>query len=88
MTRCFFNFFQLRYRNFSFHCFNTYFGTRAFLDAGRRAVECRTQIGTVTKTVTVEMTPEEKTQKLLNKMASHMGLEPWPLALKAQIGGF
>jgi len=48
-----------------------------------KAVEGLTQVGTVPKTVTDEMTPDEDTQKLLKKVVSRLGLEPRALALKA-----
>ena len=50
-----------------------------------KAVEGLTQIGTVTKTVTEEMTKDEVTQKLLNDMVSRLGLEPRALALKGEL---
>jgi len=45
-----------------------------------KAVEGLTQLGTVTKTVTEEMTADEETQKLLRKVVSRLGLAPRALA--------
>ena len=49
-----------------------------------KAVEGLTQVGTVTKTVTEEMTIEEETQKLLKNMVSRERLERSALALKGR----
>ena len=49
-----------------------------------KAVEGLTQVGTVTQTVTDEITPDEETQKLLKKVVSRLGLEPRALALKGR----
>ena len=39
----------------------------------------------MTKTVSDDMTPDEETQKLLNKVVSRLGLEPRALALKGEL---
>ena len=49
-----------------------------------KAVEGLTKLGTVTKTVTEEITPDEDAQKLLKKVVSRLGLEPRALALKGR----
>ena len=47
-----------------------------------QAVENLTRIGTVTKTVTTNVTKEGEAPKLLEDVVSRLGLEPRTLALK------
>ena len=48
------------------------------------AVEDLTRIGTVTKTVTKDVTKEGEAHKLLENVVSRLGLEPRTLALKGR----
>jgi len=49
-----------------------------------QAVENLTRIGTVTKTVTANVTKEREAHKLLEDVVSRLGLEPRALALKGR----
>ena len=53
-----------------------------------QAVENLTRIGTVTKTVTTNVTKEGEAPKLLEDVVSRLGLEPRTLALKERKDGF